>query len=649
MKKMVILALAIFGLIGLFGCDEQAYEQLDYQEIENVGNFESYQQLKDYLDDFYIANESLYRMEGALDSQYGAQITTTVIESNNTTKSNSHSETNNQVEGVFESDRILTDGDYIYVLSDSGFFIVDHEDLSITDSYTYEDGYLYGIYKHEDHVVLLGQEYRYYPESVTYTNNNDEDYRLDYFYVRYEFGTRVMVFDISDKTDMDLEKEMYFEGSYLTDSRMIDGQVYLILNNYAAAYGYEDDGYIPRYYDTTADDDPIRLDAGNIYYMPNNYNSLTYMLLVSFGIETDEPADVKAYLGSTYEIYMSHDNLYTVAYRCFYDDSVAFYREETLVMRFAIEDGKLDYKSTAKVEGTPLNQFSMDEHEGYLRIATTGYNYGEGSWNISNKVTIFDATAEGMLEAVSVLSGLGKPDERIYAVRFSGDLAYVVTFVNTDPLYKLDLSDPESPVILGELYEEGVSDYLHEITDDLLLGVGRQAENIGGFTNFTGVKISLYDVTGNDPVTIETYFVDGEYSYSPVTYDHKAFVSYQPETADFMYVAIPVYEYSEVFFKSSQGVYVFKVTYSGDLEYLTRLSHLDANPDDTYYNYWDSIERTVMIGNLIYTVSYHQIRMFDMETGFTFLGKVILDDANWYFEDGTIPEDEEPVDVTSTD
>ncbi|MBN2504559.1 MAG: beta-propeller domain-containing protein [Bacilli bacterium] len=642
MKKIVIFALILLGAIGLIGCD-QRYEPLDYKSIDEVGSFKNYAQLKDYLDSFYEDQEQYY-YGGNLESDMAstAAMTTTVANAAmDGSEDRSYSETNNQVDGVFESDRILTDGYYIYVLADNRFVIIDADNLTIVDSYEHEEGYLYGMYKYNDRIVLLANEYHYWYETEPVSDKSEDDgYLFDYYYVRYSFGTRVMVFDTTIKTDIELEKEMYFEGSYLTDSRMIDGHVYLVLNNYAASYGYDDTTYIPQYYDSTVDDEIIQLPASDIYYMPNDYNSFGYLLLVSFAVEGDEAANVKGYLGSTYQIFMSLDNLYTIVYRYWYDEAVSFYRNETLIIRYEIEDHELVYKATGSVDGSPLNQFSMDEHDGYFRIATTGYSYTEDSWEISNKVTIFDATTEGVIEPVSVLEGLGKPNERIYAVRFSGDVAYVVTFVNTDPLYKLDLSDPENPEILGELYEEGVSDYLHEISDDLLLGVGRQAETVNEFTNFTGVKIALYDVSGNDPLAIETYFVEGEYSYTPVIYDHKAFVSYEPDEADFLYVAIPVYEYNDYYWRSSQSVFVFKVHYSGDLEYLTKLTHMQEQPasDEYYYWYWDSIERTIMIENRIYTVSYNQIQMYDMDSDFAFLGKLEF----------SIPVSDEPVDDETT-
>jgi uncharacterized secreted protein with C-terminal beta-propeller domain len=232
------------------------------------------------------------------------------------------------------------------------------------------------------------------------------------------------------------------------------------------------------------------------------------------------------------------------------------------------------------------------------------------------------------MERLSVLPDLGKPGERIYSVRFSGETGYIVTFQQIDPLYVIDISDPTEPVITGELEEDGVSDYLHEITDGLLLGIGRQAEEIDGWTRFTGVKVALYDTTGANPVNLETYLVEGQYSYTNVMWDHKAFVYFTPNQADFTYVAIPVYEYFESFYGYSQSMYVFKVYHNGNLELLSKLTNLEED-NNGYYSYYDSIERAVMIENYIYTVSYSSIKMFDMNSNFDEVNSQVLNE-NYY-------------------
>ncbi|MFA7045915.1 MAG: beta-propeller domain-containing protein [Candidatus Izemoplasmatales bacterium] len=648
MKRILIGALLLFLSVGLFSCDEH-FEAIDYKEVDSIGQFENYGQIRDYLDRFYEDKGYSRELTGNVDYLMTSTVAMTTMATQNSPESaaldgaeKSHSESNDQVAGVKEADRILTDGDTIYVMTNQALLIIDPEAMTIVDSFQYTtDGYLSGMYKYGDYVVLLGSEYHYeWTEVPTTQANTDLDVDDDtesrtsapyyYGYMRYRYGTRVIVLDISNKQDIVKSKELYFEGSYLTDSRMIDNQVYLVMNNYAGNFGYgsDEETFIPAYYDSTHMDEIETMPARDIYYMPNNFQSWSFLLLASFAVDDDEAADVKAYLGSTYDIYMSLDNLYAIVNRYKVNDVSGFYEYETFVIRFAVEDGQLVYRATGTVPGSPLNQFSMDEYDGTFRIATTDTKYRDTGFTIANALYIFDATSEDTMEQIGSLTGLGKPGERIFAARFSGPQALIVTFVQTDPLYKIDLTDPEHPEVVGELYEEGVSDYLHPLTEDLSLGVGRQAETVDGFTTFTGVKVALYDISADDPVNLETYLVEGEYSYSPVQYDHKAFVSYEREGDDFAYVAIPVYEWHQQYYQSSQSVYVFKAHFVGDLEYLTKLTHMpevQTGPDEYYYNYYDSIERTLMIENMIYTVSYSRIQKYDMDQDFVLVDALAFD------------------------
>jgi uncharacterized secreted protein with C-terminal beta-propeller domain len=651
LKRFITLALLVFLSLGLSACQNSTITT-QLPSPDSVGNFSSYDELKTYLSSYYEKQSStgqfLYRNSGLLysDAAVNEGITATMSTGSAevSTTEKSHSETNNQVDGVAESDTILTDGNYIYVTSNTHFYIIDAESLQIVFSYTYENGYLVGMYLYNNKVVVISSEYQY-------ADTNDDTLEKNSYWYSYSYGLRVNVFDIADIEHVTISKSLYFDSSSLVDSRMIDSNLYLVLDNYEIYYGFTENHFVPEYKDSTICDETIQLSAQNIYYMPNDNDSFGYLLLVSLNVEDQEAANVKAYLGSSYQIYMSANNLYTIIYRYYYDEETLSYNQDTYILRFAVTDSGLEYQACGKISGSPLNQFSMDEYDGVFRIATTEYiwNYNtvtiqdasnttstvdsatvEANDTVINKVFLLDCTSIDSMTLLGQTANLGKPGERIYAVRYDNGIAYVVTFVNTDPLYKLDLSDPTNPVVVGELYEEGVSDYLHIINDSLLLGIGRQAEtNVEGRTSFTGVKVSLYNTSGEVMESIATYFVEGVYSYSPVTYDSKAFVSYQPVGEDFMYVVIPIYEWSYNYESYSQSAYVFKVYLSGDLELVTKLTNYvedSENPD--YYSY-DSIERTIIIENYIYTVSYSKIQMYDMNDNFSVQESTALE-ADYY-------------------
>jgi uncharacterized secreted protein with C-terminal beta-propeller domain len=175
--------------------------------------------------------------------------------------------------------------------------------------------------------------------------------------------------------------------------------------------------------------------------------------------------------------------------------------ERTIIVKFSME---LEPVARGEVPGRLLNQFSLDEYNGYLRVATT-----VRTSTSLNDVYVLDSS----LKLVGSLTDLGE-GERIYAVRFIGDRGYVVTFRETDPLFVIDLSNPEKPSLSGELKIPGYSSYLHPISEDLLLGIGKEG-------NY--VKISLFDISSPDnPVEMDKYILK-EY-WSDILQTHHAFL-----------------------------------------------------------------------------------------------------------------------------
>jgi hypothetical protein len=185
---------------------------------------------------------------------------------------------------------------------------------------------------------------------------------------------------------------------------------------------------------------------------------------------------------------------------------------------FATDDPRATtYLGSGSVDGTLLSQWAMSEHGGVLRVASTvGDPWSAASSESS--VTTFELRGDELVELGRV-DGLG-PTETIRAVRFLGEVGYVVTFRQTDPLYTVDLRDPRAPEVTGELKIPGYSGYLHPVGEGKLVGVGQDAEEDG---TTTGVQVSLFDVT--DPAApIRTDTVTVPDSESPVEWDHRSFL-----------------------------------------------------------------------------------------------------------------------------
>ncbi len=201
---------------------------------------------------------------------------------------------------------------------------------------------------------------------------------------------------------------------------------------------------------------------------------------------------------------------------------------DTAIHRFDTSDpAETDYAASGEVPGTLIGQFAMSESEGVLRVASTTPEIfgGDATTRSQSFVTVLEES-EGRLEEIGQVGGLGL-DEDIYAVRFIGEMGYVVTFEQTDPLYTVDLSDPENPVTTGELKIPGYSAYLHPVADGKLLGIG-QAGTADG--TITGAQASLFDVgDASEPERLDALDLsDGRYSSASTEWDHHAFL-YSPE------------------------------------------------------------------------------------------------------------------------
>jgi len=246
------------------------------------------------------------------------------------------------------------------------------------------------------------------------------------------------------------------------------------------------------------------------------FAGLEMLTVVTIDLAKGLPAiDSDAVLASGENVYASATSLYVATTRWGASGPVWSPSSTTAIHRWDIsERDRTVYRSSGEIPGHLLNQFSMSEHRGVLRVASTLEEDGS-----SSRVTVLDERS-GRLQAIGQVGELGR-GERIYAVRFIEDAGFVVTFRQTDPLYAIDLSDPARPVKRGELKIPGYSAYLHPAGDDLLIGVGRDGTESGGVL---GVQISLFDVSDLDhPRRLHAQALGSE-TRSEVETDHHAFL-----------------------------------------------------------------------------------------------------------------------------
>lgn len=234
--------------------------------------------------------------------------------------------------------------------------------------------------------------------------------------------------------------------------------------------------------------------------------------------------------------------------------------EKTIIHKISVDNGKIDYKTSGEVPGYPLNQFSMDEYNNNFRIATT-----TDSWRSTgslNHVYILDSN----LKITGKLEDLAH-GERIYSVRLLGNKGYMVTFRQVDPLFVIDLSDPNNPRVLGFLKIPGVSDYLHPYDENHIIGVGRDASEQG---TIKGMKLSLFDVSDvSNPTEISKYIIGERGTTSEALNDHKAFLFSKEKNL----LVIPVRLAEGGRYNTWQGAYVFNIDLTNGITLKGKISH----------------------------------------------------------------------------
>lgn len=272
------------------------------------------------------------------------------------------------------------------------------------------------------------------------------------------------------------------------------------------------------------------------------------------------------------------------------------------------------YLGSGVVPGYVLNQFSLDEHDGDLRVASTVYL---GDTDTRSLVTVLRPGADG-LETIGVVDGIA-PREDIRSVRFDGDTGYVVTFEKTDPLFVVDLADPEAPTIRGELVIPGFSTYIHRLDDDHLLTIGYDADDQGAFSWFRGIKLQLIDVSDPEAPTVlhdETIGTRG--TSSEAATNHLAFTFFREREL----LALPLTrceggegsEYGELTFS---GLYVYRVTLEDGFKHLGGLPHPVDPEAYTCSNWWTQsnsvVQRSVFMEDFVYAVALDRIDVAEVD------------------------------------
>ena len=513
-----------------------------------------------------------------------------------------YSTTNIQVEGVDEADIVKTDGTYLYVVSGSNIYIISadpYSESTFTQKITLNETYNLEIYINANKLAVIGNHYSYpvykaMPLTVSI-----------YPYV-YTEEVIVKVYDLTDITNPVLTRAITMNGT-LAGSRMIGNYIYASIVQpairpivYPEPYPSSNENQLaimlPQ---ITTDGTTKEIQPTEIRYINVTDVSYYFTTILAVNIQNDaqEPTHETFLAGTNSKMYVSQNNMYiTVANMNWWlmrsnTDEV---KEETLIYRVKLDQEKVTFEAQGTVPGYVLNQFSMDEYNGYFRIATT---VGWGTTSTNNLYVLnMSLGTVGKLEDLAT-------GERIYSARFMGSRVYLVTFMQIDPFFVIDLSNPTAPEVLGYLKIKGFSGYLHPYDENHIIGVGKQDNN---------VKLSLFDVTN---VTAPTeaappYIVKASWSDTSVLEDHKAFLFDKSKQLLALPISISGATWlNDTYYNNGfwQGEYVFNISLTNGFVLKGNVTHQRTNVEQWDGSSW--VKRALYIDNVLYTVSDKMIKM----------------------------------------
>jgi uncharacterized secreted protein with C-terminal beta-propeller domain len=511
LKPLVSVAACIVLVIGSFASvnalrDARFTRAIEGNTRNGVVYFESYDEIKTFTGKMDAVTSDfdfgffLPRVRNLYSTTAKSEI---AVDGAMESSAESFSRTYTQVADVDESDIVKTDGKYIYILDTADGTLViyaaqDGDAELISKYYTDQDDCDYEeMYIDGDRAYLLGTEY----------DEGDEE-------------TRVLSLDIGDREEVE-EVDTYRQSGAYSTSRMVDGCLYVISNTYTY-----DKKFIPC---CTGDDGKFRkLPAEDICafaYCSRPDYAVVGALNTRSG--DSKSRKVKAVMGGADNVYCTSENLYVSCV------NIQDYNATTII-KYALDGVKIKEQAVGKVKGTVNNQWSFDESRGYLRVATTAYNK---SGEQVNKLYILNEN----LKKVGDVGGFAR-GEHIEAVKYIGDMAYVITYETTDPLFCIDVSNPKNPQITGKVKIDGFSTNLVPVGEDKLVGIGyhtRTNAEWGGVER-AGVKLALFDISDkNAPKVLDEKIYEN--ATSPAQETHKAIL----KKGDLL--AIPVTDKAVVF------------------------------------------------------------------------------------------------------
>ena len=580
----------------------------EIKEVEKIENdlprFASMEELRNVLEN----NNSNSRQAKSMNQEILDDTVITSETQEQTDTSSDYSMTNVQVDGVDEADIVKTDGEFIYYISNQKIYILSKnlELVSTIDNINNEKEKFIPkeLYINNDKLIILGNYSKFSTNNISNKNTEiidiDESQEIltDDVIINSENFAKAMVYDINKKDSPKLIREVGLDGFYI-NSRMINDNIYFVSSkNILYNNNLKDEEILPYTEDSIRDENKKMISYSDIAYF-KDVNTYNYMIVGGFNINNSEEVQTETFFGASDNIYANKENLYITELK------IENNMDKTIIYKFKLGENGIILECKGEVEGYLNNQFSMDEYEGNLRVATTiskneiYYDSTDTTivmgtnQDVSNKLTILDDN----LKEIGKIENMAQ-DEKIYAVRFIGKIGYIVTFKQTDPLFVIDLSDPTNPIIKGELKIPGYSSYLHPYDDTHIIGIGYNTKenSSGGIVN-TNMKISMFDISDlENPREMYTMDIGEKYVYSELEYNHKA-----------------------LFINKDKNLIGFPLTYNGKNSFILIKINLENgfekyNEITKELNYKTNINRGIYINSVFYTLAENEIISYDLNT-----------------------------------
>lgn len=465
-----------------------------------------------------------------------------------------YSLTNVQVEGIDEADLAKTDGRYIYAVSGNKVYVVElHPNASVLSTISL-DRSISGIYVYSNKLVVTSSE----PIVIAF-----DAVGIKAIFPR-PAGSYLYVYDLTNPREPSLVKNVSFNGPII-ESRLSGGVLYALVRA-----PVKEDGLRIALPKLVVDGKSCTIEANEIYYVPGSMYAPVFTLIFAINLDTLNYGCTTIMMGYADVLYMSKENIYLA--------SAVGAKSATEIYRLKVEGVSVKPEAVGEVPGAVMNRFQLDEYGEYLRVST--YTFAGPDKSCTN-VFVLDRS----LKVVGSLTGLAE-SEYLYATRFWGNYAYLVTFRVIDPLFVIDLRDPRNPRVVGELKVPGFSSLLQPLWNNLVLGVGYEVDEGARVRYF---KLSLFDVSDpRMPMEVGKLSIEG--AYSEAAYEPHALL----KVPKLSYVGMPVV-------KSTPAYLVAKADEKG----LRLMKELPLK----YVGY----ARGMYVGNALYVVSGSGIDVYSLD------------------------------------